>query len=245
MNSIIIAISTFKGIWLVIAILLSRMVLLLLMSFYLFSQWLRQEHQFYSDIPFLFAIFFLMLFFGKGYDLLHDLTFHFTDHLSFLLILKLRFIIMVGSIAPIYYLSIGMFFFFLSLTDKGDSLKDTQILKNFQRNLFIIVVTGEISLIIILLTVETSSIILPGIVIPSFLIVVLVFYFAYKNQRLSQVRPLILMIAFTCYLISQILRPLFRLIFGETSTYILVAEIIDLIIFFLIFGGLIKPNPNQ
>lgn len=243
-DAILKTLNEFEGSWLVITILLARIGLLLLMGVYLFTRWLRQERQYLSDIPFLFAVFFLLVFFGKGYDLLHDLTFHFTDHLSFLFILKLRFIIAVMSIAPMYYLSIGMILFFLSLSDQFKALRRKQVSKRIQNIIFLAVVSTELCVILFWLNVETSGVILPVIVIPSFFTVVLVFYFAHINQRLSQVRPLVLTIAFALYLISQIIRPIFRSLFGNTSLYILVVESIDLLLFFLIFGGLIKSKSD-
>lgn len=230
----------FEGDEYIVSILLIRMVLLLLMSGYLFNQWLNQEQQFYSDIPFLFGLFFLLMFFGKAYDLLHDLTYFFIDNMSFLIILKLRFIIMVLSITPMYYLSIGMILFFLSLSEKYTKFNDMQFSKRVQLICLICIISFEIIIILLFLTVETSALILPAIVIPSFLIIVLIFFFAYKNQRLSQINPLILTIAFAAYLISQISRPLLQTILGENPSYIFFAELIDLVIFSFIFLGLIK-----
>lgn len=244
MEAILKSIKEFPEAGFVISILLLRMGILLIMSAYLYRQWFRQETKFFSDIPFLFATFFLLLFFGKAYDLLHDLTFHFIADIAFLFILKLRFIIMVATIAPMYYLSIGMILFFLSLSDRIQALHDKSLSTRLQRFIFLAVVLDEMFIIVLWLNLVTSSVILPGIVIPSFLIIVAVFYFAYRNKRLSQVRPLVLTIAFALYLLSQIMRPLFRGLFGEIPLSILIAEAIDLFIFLLIFGGLIKKQSN-
>ena len=87
LDPIINTIFTIDGAWLVILIILIRMVFLLLMSKLLFKKWFNQEKQFFSDIPILFASFFSLVFFGKAYDLLYDLTYHFINRSSFLFIL--------------------------------------------------------------------------------------------------------------------------------------------------------------
>ncbi len=77
------------------------------------------------------------------------------------------------------------------------------------------------------------------IVILSLIIITWMFYFAYKNQRLSQVHPLILSIGFGLYLVSQITRPLAQNLIGEIAAYIVLSEVIDLCIFIIIFIGFI------
>lgn len=229
-----------EGIWFIIIIISVRMGLLLLMSIYLFKSWFDQENYYFSDIPFLFGIFFMFVFFGKLYDLLHNLTYHFIDNFSFLIILKIRFLIGILSITPMYYLSIGMIIFFFSLSEKYPKFNDKEFSDRIQLIILILIILIETIIIILFLNVGTNVLILPGIVIPSFLIIVLVFFFAYKNQRLSQVNPLILTVGFAAYLISQVIRPIFHGVFGEEVLYILFSELIDLIIFFIIFIGLIK-----
>jgi len=206
----------------------------------MFKKWFAQEYQFFSDLPFLFGLFFLILFFGKAYDLLYNLTFYTIDEISFLVILKIRFIIAVLSITPMYYFSIGMILFFLSLNDRYKKLNNKEFSKRIQLIVLLLIVSIEMIIIILFLDLNTNRIILPSIVIPSFLIIVIVFYIAYKNKRLSQVNPLILAIGFGAYLISQIMRPVFQILFGETSLTVIISEIIDLVIYLIIFLGLIK-----
>jgi len=229
-----------EGAWLGVSIILVRMGLVIFMSSYMFKKWFAQEYQFFSDLPFLFGLFFLILFFGKAYDLLYNLTFYTIDEISFLVILKIRFIIAVLSITPMYYFSIGMILFFLSLNDRYKKLNNKEFSKRIQLIVLLLIVSIEMIIIILFLDLNTNRIILPSIVIPSFLIIVIVFYIAYKNKRLSQVNPLILAIGFGAYLISQIMRPVFQILFGETSLTVIISEIIDLVIYLIIFLGLIK-----
>ena len=85
-----------------------------------------------------------------------------------------------------------------------------------------------------------SSIIVSLVVFPVLIIVLWVFYFAYRNQRLSQINAKILILGFGLYLVSQFLRPLLHMQLGENVTFIILAEIIDLTAFIIMFIGLIK-----
>ncbi len=240
LDPIIKTINAYEGTWIIIVIIIIRIILLAGMSAYMFKQWFNQEHQYLSDIPFLFALFFLLVIFGKSFDLLYNLTYYFTDRFTFLIILKVRFLIGALSLSPMYYLSIGMILFFLSLYEKYKKLDDKKVSNQIQLITLSIIILLISALIIIFLDDETNKIILPAIVIPSFLTIVLIFYFAYKNKRLSQVNPLILAIGFSAYLISQIIRPIFQIIFGNEVPFIFFSELLDLIIYFVIFIGLIK-----
>jgi hypothetical protein len=236
--------NTFPGIlnnaWSMIIIILIRIILLAGMSIYMFKEWFNQEHQYLSDLPFLFALFFLILIFGKAFDLLYNLLYYSTDELTFSIIYKIRLSIGVLDLSPMYYLSIGMIIFFLTLSGKHKKLENKEYSKKIQLLLFLLIVVIELIIIILFLTVKTAVIILPSIVIPSIITIVVIFYLAYKNERLSQVNPLILSVGFGAYLLSQIIRPVFHTIIGQTPLTISISEIIDLIIFLVIFLGLIR-----
>jgi len=221
----------------VVWVITIRIVILLVSAFYVFRTWFKQEAQYLSDLPFLFGLFFLLLAFGKSIDLLFDLTYYYYSNDDILTLIKIRFIIVIFTAAPLVYLSIGMILYSLSLKEKYQKLK-----KEKRRNtdtfiiIFIIVI---IEIIAVLLTPNTTiiGILLPFIVIPSFITIVWLFTFAHKNKRLSQVNSLILALGFGAYLISQIIRPLLHNILGAGTTYLIIAEIIDLIIFIIIFIG--------
>lgn len=84
------------------------------------------------------------------------------------------------------------------------------------------------------------GIILPIILIPSLLGIVYIFYMAYSLNRLTIVKPGILTISFFLYMLSNVFRPIMQNILGETASYIIVVEIVDIIIFMIIFLGLYK-----
>jgi hypothetical protein len=231
------AIVELDGVDLVIIIILIRIAILLGSAIYMFYKWFKQEEQYISDIPFLFAMFFLLLTFGKSVDLFFDLTFNYFSEALNLFVIKLRFFIIVFTVFSLIYLSLKMILYWLSLKNRFKKLKDEdyQNKTNFLILLFITVI--EIIAIVVTPDTDTISVVLPAVVIPSLVVIIWLFAFAHKNKRLSQVNSLVLMIGFGLYLISQIIRPVLLRIFGEVATYLNLAEIIDLVIFAVIFLG--------
>ncbi len=234
---IIQAYNDIQGMDLVVIIVLVRILILLGSSTYMFYKWFKQEKQFLSDLPILFAIFFLLLAFGKMVDLFFDFTYsYFTETLN-LLVIKIRFFIIIFTVLSLIYLSITMILFSLSLRDKFQNLRDETSRNKTSLIIVIIVLVLESTAVIIVSDTPSISILLPAVVIPSLLVIVWLFAFSHKNQRLSQVNSFVLMIGFAAYLLSQILRPVFQRILGENTAYINLVEIIDLIIFGVIFLG--------
>lgn len=231
--------TTAEGIWLVLIIILIRISILSGMSSYMFRQWFKQETQYLSDIPFLFGLFFLVLIFGKFLDLLSDLTFFTITDDEILFLSKVRYFIAILTLLPMIYLSIGMILYYLSLKDRYQRYKDEKIRDKTRIKILIFIVFIEIIGVILSSDITILGLLLPIFVIPSLIIIVWLFTFAYKNQRLSQVHPLILAIAFGIYLISNMSRPLSKNFLGETAAWVIFSEIIDLLIFLIIFSGLI------
>jgi len=225
------------GMDLVVIIVLVRIVILFGSSMYMVYKWFSQEKQFLSDLPLLFALFFLLLTFGKMIDLFFNFTYrYFVESLN-LLVIKIRFFIIIFTVLPLIYLSITMILFSLSLRDKFQKLKDENTRNKISLIIILLILIVESTAVIIIPDTPSISILLPAVVIPSLLVIVWLFAFSYKNQRLSQVNSLVLMIGFAAYLISQIIRPIIQVILGETTAYINIVEIIDLIIFVVIFIG--------
>jgi len=241
------SLNTVEGAWLLMIIILMRISILSGMAFYMVRQWFNQEAQYLSDIPFLFGMFFLFLIFGKFLDLLSDLTYYtLVDENEALFILKVRFFIAILTLFPMMYLSIGMILYYLSLKDKYKIYKDEKTRDNTRKIILGIITIIEILAVILIPDVKTVGILLPCLVLPSLITIVWLFAFAYRRKRLSQVHPLILAIGFGIYLISNISRPLAQAFFGETPAYAIFSEIVDLLIFLVIFTGLIlKVKYNQ
>ncbi|MFW9826677.1 MAG: hypothetical protein ACFFEY_03545 [Candidatus Thorarchaeota archaeon] len=232
------AFAEYEGAHEVVLTISIRIILLSIISIYLFNKWFKQEAQYLSDIPFLLGMFFLILLFGKAVDLFWDLTFFtFSDNLV-LLFLKFRFFIIIFEVAPLIYLGFEIIFF--RLEDRFLKLKDKKFMNKLRVILILIIVTIEANAVIIASNNTTIGMLLPYIVIPSLLGIVYIFFLAYRLNRLTVVKPGILTIGFLLYLISNIFRPIMQNILGEAASYIIVAEAVDIFVFLMIFFGLYK-----
>lgn len=232
------AFAEYEGAFEVVLTISIRIILLSIISFYLFNKWFKQEAQYLSDIPFLLGMFFLILLFGKMVDLIWDLTFFtFNDDLV-LLFLKFRFFIIIFEVAPLIYLGFEIIFF--RLEDRFLKLKDKKFMNKLRMVLILVIVSIESLVVIIAPNIKIMGILLPYIVIPSLLGIVYIFFLAYRLNRLSVVKPGILTIGFLLYLISSIFRPILQNILGEAASYIIVVETVDIFVFVIIFLGLYK-----
>jgi len=224
----------------VVLVITGRIGIVTGMTIYTFIQWFKQEEQYFSDLPFLFGLFFLLLVFGKALDMYNAFIFFQVGEVMVLIITKLRFIIMILDFLPMIYLSIGMILFSLSLKEKNRSLRDEKRLNAVRVRIIILVIISELTAILTINSISVISILYPIVVIPSLITIVWLFNFAYRNKRLSQVNASILWIGFTAYLVSQIVRPLVQFIIGESALFLIIAETLDLTIFVLIFIGFYK-----
>ncbi|MFX1377892.1 MAG: hypothetical protein ACFFA4_02265 [Promethearchaeota archaeon] len=237
LQTIIQAYNDIQGMDLVVIIVLVRILILFGSSMYMLYKWFKQEKQFISDLPILFTLFFLLLTFGKMIDLFFDFTYsYFIESLN-LLVIKIRYFIIIFTVFPLIYLSITMILFRLSLMDKFQKLKDEKTRNKTSSIIAMVIIIVESVAVIIVPDAPSISILLPAVVIPSLLVIVWLFAFSYRNKRLSQVNSFVLMIGFAAYLLSQIMRPVFQRLLGENTAYINLSEIIDLVIFIVIFIG--------
>jgi hypothetical protein len=237
---IINALQNVEGLYQVTFIILIRIIILAITTFYLLKKWFNQEAQFLSDIPFLLSLFFLILTFGKAIDLFWDMTFNIFNEDIVLLLLKIRFITIVLEVAPLIYLGLEILFF--RLEDRFQKLKNKAYVDKFRFRIIFLMVLIELIVIIIAPEYGLLGTLLPVIVIPSLLGIVYIFFLAYRLNRLTVVKPKILTVGFFLYLISNILRPVIQNILGENASYISVAELIDIFVFVVIFLGLYKKN---
>ena len=232
-----------EGIFEVVILILIRIFLLAGMTWVMFRKWYKQEDHYFADLPFLFGLFFFFLIFGKFLDLLFDLTFFTLEKDMVLFLLKIRFFVVILTLFPMIYLSIGMFLYNLSLKEKHEKLRVEKHRDKVRIRIIILIVLIEMIAVIMAPNTTIIGILLPVFVIPSLIIIVWLFQFAYRNKRLSQVNPLILTFGFSAYLVSQIIRPLLQHLVASAALYIILAELIDLIIFIIIFIGFyIKAN---
>ena len=241
-STIITSYQTHEGALGVIIIFCVRIVIISLMSIYTIFSWFQQEKQYFSDIPFLFGIFFLLLIFGKLLDLFIDFSYFHLDEQLLLLVMKTRYFVAIFDLLPMIYLSTYMILFSLSLKERFKGLSNEKSINKNKIRILVIIIVIEVIVGLFLLTIENAPIIYPIIIFPSLITIVWLFYFSWKNQRLSQVNTFILMIGFGLYLLSQISRPLIQSIIGESSLYVITAEVIDIIIGLIIFIGFYKKS---
>ena len=224
----------------VVLAIVSRIGIVAVMTLYTFHQWFKQEEQYFSDIPFLFGMFFLFLIFGKSLDLFNNFVYFKLDENLVLLVFKARYIISVLDLFPMIYLSMDMLLFSLSLKKKFVKLTKEKYRAKIRKQILILILIVEFIAGLIVPNLTLLSILYPIIIIPSLVTVVWLFNFAWRNKRLSQVSTFILMIGFGLYLISSIIRPLTQIIVGESSLFVIIAESIDLVVFAIIFIGFYK-----
>jgi len=226
-----------EGAFIGVPIILVRIAIMSSMTFYMFNRWFAQEEQFPDDIPFLFAVFLLVLTYGKAIDLFGNLTFFTLEEEFVLFILKVRFFLLIVDLIPMIFLSIGMILFSLSYRNKFKKLQNESYLNRIRERFIFFIVIIEIIVLLMAPDITTISLLYPIVAIPSLITIVWLFNFAYKHKKLSQVNPFILTVGFGALLASQIFRPLMQLIIGTTAYFIILVEIIDLIVFGIIFVG--------
>lgn len=128
-----------------------------------------------------------------------------------------------------------MILFSFSLQSRLNRLANEEMHNKINYRLIFSILFIEFIAGILAPSVRTLTIYYPVIIIPSLITIFWFFRFAYKNKNLSQVNTLILTIGFGAYLISQIVRPIAQFIIGESDTFLIFAESIDLVIFLVIF----------
>jgi len=222
-----------------LVVIMSRILILGFMSFFLYRKWLKQEAIYTSDAYFLFGSFFGILSCGKIYDIFYNLAVISTmfDAEFLLLLLKIRFFIIVVNVMPILYIGLEVIITFFNMYKNKEMNK-----KQFNKlRLRIILIFTVVLVLIISLAPTTNflSTILPFITLVIFLGIAIMFLFMYKNKRLSQANGLIIGIAFICFIASNLLR---SILLGELY-YIVFIELIDIGVTLLIFIGFItKPK---
>ena len=241
-STIIETYQTHEGTLVIVLTIGIRISIVSLMAIYTFYRWFTQEKQYFSDIPFLFGVFFLLLIFGKSLDLFIDFSYFQLDSGLLLLVMNARYLIAIFNLLPMIFLSIYMILISLSVKERFNKLSNEKYLNKIRLRILVIVVVIEIFVDIFILSIDNAPIIYPITILPSLITIVWLFNFAWRNQRLSQVNTLILMIGFGLYLITSILRPFIQFIIGESPLFVITAEAIDIIIFLIIFIGLYKKS---
>ena len=227
--------------WVGFIISLSKVIILALMSFYIFRRWFKQDAIFTSDAYFLFGSFFWILVSGKILDIFWNLGFvgEVLDMNYLLFLLKIRFAIVILTIVPILFVSLEAILTFVNLYKKKEMNKK-QFSKIRKRIIIIYVIIIAI-LIIIAPSVPFMNIMLPFVSFPMFLFIAIMFLYMYKNKYLSQANGLIIGVSFLLLIFASIIRSILSLSFEALP--VILAEFIDIAVYILMFIGFItKPG---
>lgn len=236
------ALTEVEDTWLAAIASILRIIILSIMSIILFRKWFKQEAIYTSDAYFLFALFFMILTYGKIYDLLYNLILiseSFGD-MALLYLLKVRYIIVVINIIPILYIGLEATMTFISVYIKEISKKQFNQLRLW----IVIIFLGIISFIIAIASSITFLIsVLPFLTLAIFVMISIMFLFMYKNKRLSQANGLIIGLAFLVFIFTNIARSIISVRALNEPSLFVIAETLDIIANVLMFFGFIsKPK---
>ncbi|MFW9773203.1 MAG: hypothetical protein ACFFFB_00610 [Candidatus Heimdallarchaeota archaeon] len=217
-----------------------KIAILAAMSLFLYQRWFKQEAIYMTDAYFCFGSFFGIWVFGKIFDVLLNLLWlsGSFDNLR-LLLMKIRYTVIIINILPILYIGLEALLVFIELRSKGKKTKSeaNKIRYSFIGGYVIILlvliwIANSVNLLVNLLPIATFII---------YLLLMIMFFFMYRNKRLSQANSLIIGIAFLLLILSNIVRAVFTASYESWS--IILSEIIDTIIIGVLFTGFItKPK---
>ncbi|MGM0469300.1 MAG: hypothetical protein ACQERB_10915 [Promethearchaeati archaeon] len=146
---------------------------------------------------------------------------------------------MVINVIPMLFLSIEMILIYFSLMDRFKKLRNKAFFKKIQKITLILIALLESIAILLAPTYSIIITIYPFISLTSLLIIFWMFLFAYRTQRLSDINPLIVALGFGIFLLTSIFRTLgHNLIDPKVNS--IISEILEIIVFAIIFIGLIK-----
>jgi hypothetical protein len=232
---------TLEGILMGFFVILSKICILALMSFYIFRRWLKQDAIYTSDAYFLFGSFFWILTSGKILDLFWNIGFigSILDMNFLLFLLKIRFAIVILTIVPILFVGLEAILTFVNLYKKKEMNK--QQFNKIRKEIIIIYIIVIAILIIIAPSVPFMNIMLPFISFPMFLFIAIMFLYMYRNKYLSQANGLIIGLSFFLLIVASIARSVLSL--SLEALPVISAEIIDIGVYILMFIGFItKPG---
>ena len=189
-------------------------------SYFLFKIWLRGKTKSYSDLPFLYGLFFFIFIPAKLMDLIIMLNYRlyadFGYSYMFLLItIKLRYFILIINVVPLFLSGIYLYIFRLNLK-KPDfernkiSKRLTIIFSSLYFPIFFLIV-------IFLNNIYLFSYIGALITFSSFVFVIWMFITVHKGKILLEINSLIISIGFIFYLIFNVLLPVYVNVIGQFS----------------------------
>jgi len=218
----------------------SRILILGIMSLFLYRKWIQQEAIYTSDAYFLFGSFFGIFAWAKVYDMIYNpaIISGLFDTGFILLLVKIRFFIIIATMLPILYLGLDAILVYINMNTNKEMKK-----KQFNKlRLRIIIIFVLVTLPVIVLgpTLNFLNLVFPFITILIFFSISFMFLFMYKNKRLSQANGLLIGIAFICFIVSNLIR---TILISTNIYYSIIADFIDIGVNLLMFIGFItKPK---
>ncbi|MBY8987301.1 MAG: hypothetical protein KGD61_02515 [Candidatus Lokiarchaeota archaeon] len=239
-STLIVTIFGSEGLWIGVIAIILRVLILGIMSFFLFRKWLRQEAIYISDAYFLFGSFFGVLTCAKIYDLFFNLVVvsgAFSTEFG-LLLAKIRFFIIIVNLIPILYIGLDAILVYINM-NKNKEMSKKQFNKLRLRIMFgFALVTALV--IVVAPTLNFLNLVFPLITMLVYIAIAFMFLFMYKNKRLVQANGLIIGIAFLCFLVSNLIR---TILVNTNLSYGIFAELIDIgVNLFMFYGFISKPK---
>ena len=187
-------------------------------SIMLFIQWVRSEKRSIKDFKFLFGLQFFFLACAKVFDiyLTNEMgTLEVLSDPANLPILKLRWILMIANIVPVFSMLVFVWFY-----------------KSIKKQIIFNAVFIVISLLLILFA--PSYVFLQALLVimllPIVILSIITFFNLHKHRRLPQFNSLLMAISQILYLVMQIIRPvLISTSFAHDINYI-ISECIEIAI---------------
>jgi len=201
-------------------VIVGRISLSIYGAYFLFKIWLSKNSRAYSDLPFILGLFFFVFIPAKLMDLIIILTYRMYasygfSYTLFLDIIKIRYLILIINLIPLFLSGIYLFLFRLNL--KKPHLEREKISKRltvlfsflyFPTFLFIILFLNDIYLFSYIGAIITFS---------TLSFVIWIFFTVYKGKILPEINSLIVCIGFICYMIFNVLLPIYVNVIGQIS----------------------------
>ena len=246
-TAIVLSLFFIDGMWILAGFILCRIVITAIMALIAFKHLFKQEKIHFTDISFLFGLFFLGLAFGKTLDLLYKLIFFISNNLTKLKVLKIRYILIIITSAPLILIGLNLIMF--TKIKKYEEIKEykNRIILSFI--ILLLIVCIQTFLVLFTKDIIQLRLMLIYIHAPSLLWVVFTFIYAKKRQKIPQINSLIIGVAFLIDLIlyigSTVIMPIKQTSNNFSIIYSVIAELIDLIVIIAIFLGYYKFNLNN
>ena len=214
-----------------IIIMAVRAFIVFTFSVMLFIQWINTDKRSIKDFKFLFGLQFFFLACAKIFDiyLTNELgTLEVLSEAGYLPILKLRWVLMIANIVPVFSMLVFVWFY-------------KSVKKQIAFNATFIIVS------LLMIVFAPSYVFLQGLLVvmllPIVVLSIITFFNLHKHRRLPQFNSLLMAISQILYLIMQIVRPiLISTSIAHAINYI-ISESIEIVIWIMMgMCFIIKPR---